>query len=256
MFALCTCAAHYRDLSQNPRFIDIVKCALQNSYHETFDCDFFHTLLLFLCNFFDADAANVQFADISEVLEMTAVCSFMMLYMFIDLVHMACDGLMSTDEEMSFVERVVCAAVQIKRRTKNGHTLLHLAVAHVVYCGKRYSAPSRAIVKSLLAAGAPVNWMDADGNRPLHVAVFNEPGTSLRDVWLDVIDLLLQYGADVDFVNVDRETASDLLPSSVDVFEHVSLKCLATHHASHLPRDCADHSRRLRRQTLDCLDVT
>jgi len=93
-------------------------------------------------------------------------------------------------------------------------------------------------VKELLAAGAAVNLTDDDGNTPLHRAVFNEPETSERDGWLEVIDLLLQYGAHVDFVNADGETAFDLLPHSVDVFKHVSLKCLAaralrTHHITY-----------------------
>jgi len=93
-------------------------------------------------------------------------------------------------------------------------------------------------VKELLAAGAAVNLMDADGNTPLNTAVFNQPETSERDAWLEVIDLLLQYGAHDDFANADGETAFDLLPPSVDVFEHVSLKCLAaravrTHHVTY-----------------------
>jgi len=71
--------------------------------------------------------------------------------------------------------------------------------------------------------------MDARENTPLHIAVFSEPEISLglRDGWMEMIHLLLQYGAHVDFVNANGETAIDLLPPSVDVFEHVSLKCLA-----------------------------
>ena len=83
-------------------------------------------------------------------------------------------------------------------------------------------------MKSLLEAVAEVNLVDDEGDTPLHIAVFSELETSSRrDVWLEVIDLLLQYGAHVDFVNSNRKTASDLLPPSVNVFEHVSLKCLA-----------------------------
>ena len=105
-------------------------------------------------------------------------------------------------------------------------------------------------MKLLLAAGAAVNSMDARGNTPLHIAVFSEPEISLglRDGWMEMIHLLLQYGAHVDFVNANGETAIDLLPPSVDVFEHVSLQCLAartvhTHHVTYrgiLPITLAD----------------
>ena len=42
----------------------------------------------------------------------------------------------------------------------------------------------------------------------------------IRAVWLRVIDLLLEYGAHVDIANAK-------MPPSVDVFNHVSLKCLS-----------------------------
>jgi len=132
-------------------------------------------------------------------------------------------------KEISFVERVVRAAVQTRCRAQDGRTLLHPAVDSDSY-GKGSSYLLRsAVVKFLLAAGAEVNSMGADGDTPLHRAVFSEPETSRRDVWLEVIDLLLQYGAHVDFANADGETPFNLLPPSVEVFQHVSLRCLAAH---------------------------
>ena len=111
--------------------------------------------------------------------------------------------------------------------SEDGRTLLHPAVDSDS-CGKGSSYLLRsAVVKSLLAAGAEVNSMGADGDTQLHRAVFKEPETSRRDVWLEVIDVLLQYGAHVDFANANGETAIDLLPPSVDVFKHVRLRCLA-----------------------------
>ena len=214
----------------------MAKYALQK--YETIDCDFFHTLVIFFGNYFDADAATVQFPYISEVLEMTvaemkeqashsaAVFSPMMLHIVINLVRTAC-RLMSTEAEISSVQRIVRAAVQTKCRTEDGLTVLHLDIL-VSYNERRSHLPSNAVVKSLLAAEAYVNSMDAGGNTPLHIAVFKEPETSSRrDLWLEVINLLLQYGAHVDFANYRGETASELLPPSVDVFKHVSLKCLA-----------------------------
>jgi len=48
-------------------------------------------------------------------------------------------------------------------------------------------------------------------------------------VWLEVIDLLLHHGAHVDIANAKRETASSALPPTVNILNHLSLKCLAAH---------------------------
>ena len=126
------------------------------------------------------------------------------------------------------------AAVQTKCRTNDCSraTLLHLAVDDERYV----DLPSLVVVESLLEAGADVNSMDANGNTPLHVAVFNMKMRyeSQRDGWLKMINLLLEHDAHVD--NAIRQRASDMLPSSVDAFNHVSLQCLAARTTrTHLP---------------------
>jgi len=89
------------------RFIDIAKYALQNSYHQPLDGIFFRSFVMLFRSFFHADDANVQFADISDVLETTVAeiqgqtSRSAMPDLFIHLVHMPC-RLMSTEAEISF----------------------------------------------------------------------------------------------------------------------------------------------------------
>ncbi|MCF6776219.1 ankyrin repeat domain-containing protein [Thiotrichales bacterium 19X7-9] len=56
------------------------------------------------------------------------------------------------------------------------------------------------VVKILLACGANVNSVDINNNTPLHCAVKNE----------DIIELLLQYGADISIKNAEGHTADQL----------------------------------------------
>jgi len=246
---ICRCAAYYRDLGADRRCSDMAIYTLKKNYDLAVRYGLFDTLVLCFWDIFKADSTNIQLANISEVLEMTvanikkvvshsaaAAVDRMMLLSFIRLVHLAC-RLMSTDNETSSVHELVKAAVQTKCHTKDRATLLHLAV-DCVYLDR----PSRVVVESLLVAGADVNT-------PLHVAVVKwNRYQSQRDAWLEVINLLLAYGAHVDFVNAKGRRASDMLPSSVNVFNHVSLQCLAartirTHHLPYhgiLPTRLAD----------------
>jgi len=120
-----------------------------------------------------------------------------MLRSFIPLVHLVCCL-------MSSVLELVNSTVQTKCHTKDCSCviLLHLAVDPVVVDGEWYlDSPSLVIVESLLMAGADVDSMDADRNTPLHVAVINRKRRyqSQRDAWLEVINLLLEHDAHVDF---------------------------------------------------------
>jgi len=130
IMGLHSCALYYHDLHGNRRCIDMAKYALQNSCFLTFDWDL-HTLVMLLWDIFDKDPANVQFADVSKVLKMTvagmevqvkrlaAVLRLAMLEMFIHLVYVAC-RLMSTEAEISFVERVVRTAFQTQMSNEKG----------------------------------------------------------------------------------------------------------------------------------------
>ena len=133
---------------------------------------------------------------------------------------------------MSSVQQLVQALVKTGACTSDGRTLLHIAVdpASSSVADELYSElPSSAVVESLLMAGAVVNAVDSGKNTALHTAVLNRPETSRVGVWLEVIHLLLHHGAHVDMANAKREIASDMLPRSVNILNHVSLKCLAAH---------------------------
>jgi len=98
---------------------------------------------------------------------------------------------------------------------------------------------------------APVDSTDADGNvhaacLQLHVAVYKEPETPTRDVWL----LLLQHGAHVDFANAKGETVSDVLPFSVQRLQESQSELpggdgtRSPQASAFLRRDCTNCSRR------------
>jgi len=88
--------------------------------------------------------------------------------------------------------------------------------------------PTSVVVECLLAARAAVNAVDSDGNTPLHVAEFSRPAaTSMREDWEKKTELLLNHGAHVDMANAKGKFVYKKLPANIDVFNHISLQCLA-----------------------------
>jgi len=63
-----------------------------------------------------------------------------------------------------------------------------------------------------------------------------------------VVDVLLDHGAHIDIANAKRAVAFDKLPANVNVFNHVSLQCLAARAIrvcppTSVPWDSAKHVR-------------
>ena len=254
IFGLMYRGAVYADLHAYQRCIDLWKYAFwlrRTAPRSSLLAHEYLFTLQALCKLFweiyDEDAANVRFVDISDVLGMTVaeinetvsvsaanVCpteQTILLQLSVHLVHLSC-CLMSTEAEKVSIRQLVRALVQTRFCTSDRRTLLHLAVdpASSSVADELYSdLPSSAVVEALLTAGAAVNEVDSAGNTALHVAVSNRPETSRTAVWLEVIDLLLHHGAHVDIANAKREIASDALPSTVNILNHLSLKCLAAH---------------------------
>jgi len=273
MFGLMYRGAVYADLHAYQRCIDLWKYAfwlrrtvprsslLAHEYLFTLQA-----LCKLFWEIFQEDAANVRFADISEVLGMTVaeisetasisaanVCpneQTILLQLSIHLVHLAC-RVMSTKAEISSVRKLIQDLVKTRACTSDGRTLLHIAVdpASSSVADELYSElPNGAVVKSLLMAGAAVNEVDLAKNTPLHTALLNRPETSRNGDWLEVVLLLLQHGAHVDMANAKRETASTMLPRSMNILNRMTLKCLVaqairTHRLSYrgvIPTTLAD----------------
>ena len=254
IFGLMYRGAVYADLHAYQRCIDLWKYAFwlrRSAPRSSLLAHEYLFTLQALCKLFweifDEDAANIRFVDVSDVLGMTvaeisetasvstaSVCpteQTVLLQLSIHLVHLSC-RLMTTEAETASIGQLVRALVRTRFCTSDGRTLLHLAVdpASSSVADELYSdLPSTAVVESLLTAGAAVNEMDSAGNTPLHIAVSNRPETSRRAVWLELIDLLLHHGAHVDVANAKREIASDMLPPTLNILNHISLKCLAAH---------------------------
>jgi len=251
IFGLMYRGAVYADLHAYQRCIDLWKYSFwlrRSAPRSSLLAHEYLFTLQALCKLFweiyDEDVANIRFVDVSDVLEMTVdeivetvsvsaanVCpteQTILLQLSLHLIHLAC-RLLSTEAETTSICQLVCALIQTKFCTSDGRTLLHLAVdpTSSSVADELYSdLPNNTVVEMLLTAGADVNEVDSAGNTPLHAAVSNRPDGRMG-VWLELINLLLYHGAHVDMANAKRQIAANALPPTVNVLNHMSLKCLA-----------------------------
>ena len=99
--------------------------------------------------------------------------------------------------------------------TRDGNTLLHLAVWHEtpVHRGAHLRSvcklPCVETMKLLLHAGCDVNSVNAQGNTPLHLAVTFVPGPEQVGSLEEMLELLLDLGADTKLVNEGGQTVMD-----------------------------------------------
>lgn len=80
---------------------------------------------------------------------------------------------------------------RLSAQDSDGNTLLHLAVYH----------RHRPLVGSLLRSGADPEIRNTNGQKPIHLALYNGmggPGPMLRDPYLDIAGILLDHGAELD----------------------------------------------------------
>ena len=135
------------------------------------------------------------------------------------------------DFEGSVTARLLMHGVDINVRNKNDQTPLHLASQHHLY-------DSLAL---LLSLGADVDAQDEDDMTPLHVAILSSPqplwprgrsayfldgSRSDEDVKVEVIQLLLKYGANIQVQNNKGDTS---LQIAVAIREKKVIRVLSEH---------------------------
>ena len=97
----------------------------------------------------------------------------------------------------------------------DGNTLLHSAVWHktpvLEFTVKSAvcKLPCIETMKLILHAGCEVNAVNNEGNTPLHLAVTFVPGPEEEETLKEMLELLLDLGADTKLVNKNGQTAMD-----------------------------------------------
>ena len=101
----------------------------------------------------------------------------------------------------------------------DGNTLLHSAVWHktpdLEFTVKNSvcKLPCIETMKLILQAGCEVNAVNNEGNTPLHLAVTFVPGPEQEETLKEMLELLLDLGADTKLVNKNGQTAMDCCES-------------------------------------------
>ena len=105
--------------------------------------------------------------------------------------------------------------LRLNPRTQNGNTLLHLAAWHETPINlgddvrSVYKLPCVETMKLILHAGCDVNAVNTEGNTPLHLAVTFKPGPGQVEILKEMLELLLDVGADTKLANANGQTAMD-----------------------------------------------
>ena len=118
---------------------------------------------------------------------------------------------MKNGNMIDLLQRFLC----FEPRTRDGNTLLHLAVWHKTPVRKDVNfrgvckLPCVETMKLILYAGCDVNSVNTQGNTPLHLAVTFVPGPEQVDILKEMLELLLDLGADTKLVDKNGQTVMD-----------------------------------------------
>ena len=118
---------------------------------------------------------------------------------------------MKNDNMIEVLQRFLC----LEPRTREGNTLLHLAVWYKTPVRKDANLrgvcklPCVETMKLLLHAGCDVNSVNIQGNTPLHLAVTFAPGPEQVEILKEMLELLLDLGADTKLIDKNGQTVID-----------------------------------------------
>ncbi|XP_033125212.1 protein fem-1 homolog C-like [Anneissia japonica] len=114
-------------------------------------------------------------------------------------------------DEMSYLKKLVYELLRLSPRSKDAQSLMHIAVDNTASKIGKYQVrkfPDIHVAKLLLFCGADANATDTNKSTPLHV-IASDVKTE-RNIWHDIILLLLKHDAHYDTRNNQGMTAKDL----------------------------------------------
>ena len=136
---------------------------------------------------------------------------FNALYLLVMYTKVQVSSEMKNGNMIDLLQRFLC----LEPRTRDGNTLLHLAVWHKTPVRKNdvlpdvCKLPCVETMKLILHAGCDVNSVNNQGNTPLHLAVTFVPGPEQVDILKEMLELLLDLGADTKLVDKNGQTVMD-----------------------------------------------
>ena len=138
---------------------------------------------------------------------------FNALYLLVMYTKVQVSSEMKNGNMIDLLQRFLC----LEPRTRDGNTLLHLAVWHKTPVPRDTVADLRGVcelpcvetMKLILHAGCDVNSVNAQGNTPLHLAVTFVPGPEQVEILKEMVELLLDLGADTKLVDKNGQTVMD-----------------------------------------------
>ena len=138
---------------------------------------------------------------------------FNALYLLVMYTKVQVSSEMKNGNMIDLLQRFLC----LEPRTRDGNTLLHLAAWHKTPVPRDTIANWRGVcelpcvetMKLILHAGCDVNSVNAQGNTPLHLAVTFAPGPEQVEILKEMLELLLDLGADTKLVDKNGQTVMD-----------------------------------------------
>ncbi|XP_066025634.1 protein fem-1 homolog B-like [Pocillopora verrucosa] len=138
---------------------------------------------------------------------------FNALYLLVMYTKVQVSSEMKNGNMIDLLQRFLC----LEPRTRDGNTLLHLAAWHKTPVPRDTVANWRGVcelpcvetMKLILHAGCDVNSVNAQGNTPLHLVVTFAPGPEQVESLKEMLELLLDLGADTKLVDKNGQTVMD-----------------------------------------------